>query len=302
MPVTLTGVPSAISARTAPAITAPASADFPSDVSNNQPDQGLLDKIASLLAHAGLLDVIGTYSKTQTFSVADATNAAEAFNTHAGAGNGNALRGEVAGDDVTKAAVKGVSTGASPALYGQATGAGQALKADGPSALNGAAALNDNATVATGKVLALAGTAKLTAASNPAANDATSGIFLNSLHAKNIAKAWGVITMDHIAGPSCTGDSGHNVDTVIAGFIGADFTTATVFFKQAVTQYEVSFGAWVSGTAPTVVLIPCGVAHDSAKFTFKVLALDSMTNTAVFVDFTAPGSDMPVNFHVFGKQ
>lgn len=65
MTVTLTGTPSAITARTAPVITAPAGTDAPSAASNNQPDQGLLDKLASILAHGGLLDVAGDWSKLQ---------------------------------------------------------------------------------------------------------------------------------------------------------------------------------------------------------------------------------------------
>lgn len=87
MPVTLTGTASAITARTAPTIPAPASADFPSDTSNNQPDQALLDKIASLLAHAGLLDVIGTYTQAQTFSAGATISTAAIATANVGALN-----------------------------------------------------------------------------------------------------------------------------------------------------------------------------------------------------------------------
>lgn len=70
MPLTLTGTASAVSARPSAGtvtVTAPAGADFPSSSSQNQPDQGLLDKIASIFAHAGFLDVASAWTTLQTF-------------------------------------------------------------------------------------------------------------------------------------------------------------------------------------------------------------------------------------------
>lgn len=81
MPVTLTGTASAISGRSAPTISAPAGGDVPSASSNNQPDQGLLDLVASILAHGGLLDVAGTWSQLQTFSAGAAFGADPTFPT-----------------------------------------------------------------------------------------------------------------------------------------------------------------------------------------------------------------------------
>jgi hypothetical protein len=67
MTVTLTGTPSAVADRAAPTISAPAGSDAPSAASNNAPDQALLNLVASLKAHGGLLDVAGTWSVLQTF-------------------------------------------------------------------------------------------------------------------------------------------------------------------------------------------------------------------------------------------
>lgn len=72
MPVTLTGVASAIASRAAPTASAPASADFPDDNSNNQPDQALLNLVASLLSHGALLDVANAFTAQQTYAQAAA--------------------------------------------------------------------------------------------------------------------------------------------------------------------------------------------------------------------------------------
>lgn len=68
MPSTLTGVASALSARTAPTASVPAGSDAPNAASVATPFQNLLDKMASILSHGGLLDVAGTWSALQTFS------------------------------------------------------------------------------------------------------------------------------------------------------------------------------------------------------------------------------------------
>jgi hypothetical protein len=71
MPVTLTGTAaSTLTSRAAPTILAPASADAPSDVSNNQPDQSLLNLIATLLVKGGLLNVANVWTQPNDFSAA----------------------------------------------------------------------------------------------------------------------------------------------------------------------------------------------------------------------------------------
>jgi hypothetical protein len=122
----------------------------------------------------------------------------------------------------------------------------------------------------------------------------------NSLHGKNIAKAWGTVTISS-DGSTITINDGFNVESVAVNAaqdtVNVDF--ATNMFDE---NYCVVYGAG-STNLDVKATLPVTIAKAAGNFTLKLFVLDS-TGAGVAPDFADVGGGQAISFDfvVYARQ